>query len=341
MQMMREPLLTSRQRTKLSTGSPFFSCVYLVWFVCSPVPLHGLLVKSDMTIVDTIGCLRLPHYMSFLAKFVVGAIGVIALSNFLATMGMVAACIWTAQVHVGMAKNEAGFKVDAWSGPGEMLVYWLRWLLVLVIVRGFARWVVHWSADSDSRHRDMEAARGWLLLPETEAWIRSHHHVIIDTVNFTLFIVLSIVMVAVALHTGAAQDLAHFNLEPWQPLAVCSICFWCCGSFFCETVVKLVWMTISHDLARDAGKIEAIATIGSMVQISAGDPRLAQQDCCICLGRHDQDVHGLGSCATSCGHTFHLGCLSEWVETLRLREDGLTCPVCKTSLTSKPAEQIV
>ena len=54
------------------------------------------------------------------------------------------------------------------------------------------------------------------------------------------------------------------------------------------------------------------------------------QECSICLSKVNKPV-----CKTSCGHTFHITCLKEWLKT------NVTCPLCRKTLNDRKEEVLI
>lgn len=53
-------------------------------------------------------------------------------------------------------------------------------------------------------------------------------------------------------------------------------------------------------------------------------------ECSICLCKTNKP-----KCKTSCGHTFHISCLKEWLKS------NVTCPLCRTTINNDKEEVLV
>lgn len=336
---MEEPLLRGQaaeeQQQQLRPAEERSRSLLLcsLWFVFSPVPLGGLLVTKDLTIVTRAVCFHLPIYMSGLAKLLVHCISLATFYNVVATAGILIVCIWTCHVHVHVHAHH-GDDRGAPMVPGEDLVFWFRCLLGQLLVRGGVRALVHtWSKVGKAR---------------TTPLMRAQLELQYDAALFTGGMLMCIVQISAASRAGGARDLERFGLADWQQRAVGSFSFLCLVGSTLDISLRLAWFAVSAQVRRafwdHSGRAEkAQAIISNLAEIQAKDARAAEQECPICLTSHVEDTHGMGSCLTSCGHVFHRGCLSEWANSQLSSSESsqLACPVCRANLTVQRSEQVV
>lgn len=296
-------------------------CLFSAWFMFSPVPLHGMFVTDDLTVVTRAACFHLPNYMSFLARLVVRIISLVLVSNLLTALGLLLVCAWTSHVHVQHHKDMTN--LDS-TNPGEASVFWFRYLLGLAIFRVAARLVVHRTTKGDQRI--------------TKASKRAHIETWFDWMLFTAPMFMGCVQICSVVHAGGWQDLERLGFNSFERRATLVLSCLCIVGALSDIMVRVAWLHVAGQVYRDfccnAAKSEARATIDGLAEAKMEHP-LTHELCPICLTCHAEDAQGLGSCSMPCGHAFHRGCVSAWVNSLNFSESeslALACPVCRANL---------
>jgi len=287
-------------------------CFNLVALIFSPVPLRGMLVT---TIATRMACFRLPSYVPDESKLVFRSICLVMYTNFVGVIGMVCLCIriWQSQL---LEQHQHVIATLDQTVNVKIIVGGFPILLGLTFFRGAMRWVMRGVID----RRIMELSA------------KIQEEILLD-VTFAVSMLAGPLLIVSVMRAGGFEALEQCGWSWLERSAARGIsCVYVMGAF-AGSAIMFTWLRSAEQVYRD---LFAHATIYSLATMKQEHP-FAHEPCPICLTSHAEDMEGLGSCTTPCGHSFHRGCFASW---LNFRETlDPVCPCCRANLISENAEQ--
>eukprot|EP00928_Gymnodinium_smaydae_P042395 TRINITY_DN2855_c0_g1_i1.p1 TRINITY_DN2855_c0_g1~~TRINITY_DN2855_c0_g1_i1.p1 ORF type:complete len:332 (+),score=50.72 TRINITY_DN2855_c0_g1_i1:46-1041(+) len=278
----------------------FSTFFYLTCVAFCPVPLHGMLIS----IWTRRCCFQLPSDLSLAFKIMLQVMLLITVTNFVAAMGLVVACVWTSKIQGEYYK--AG-TLDL-RFPGEASVYWLRHFLLMMLVRGVARWLVRLVLEN-------EVLLARLL---KRPWFAEYA---LDLFAWTAPMVVCLVRLFRLVYICGSQPFEQFGMDPFQRQLIYGISWLCISSAAADLLLRFAWLLANEQVLLAHA---AITVIDSLPEVDIID------DCPICL---TAEVHSRGSCKLYCGHRFHRVCLLSWAKSKNV-ERIISCPICRSELVN-------
>lgn len=299
------------------------SCLYYLWFVFGPIPLHALATSIRIATLTSSCWLRLPTYLSVKSGIALRAIAALTYMNCIAGIGLclsmpvIVPAVQKYVAHMKALNETVVYPMEA-ENPGFVpldahgnelkvcplldLCFWIKFCLFIIAARCALRKAI--NVNIRTRGLDL-AGMAW-----TEYGV--------DMIMFSGLMILGAGRLFMALKSGAKKSLIENGASPLPAHLVEKLVWLFVETWMGDIAFRFSWMCISRLLEQDFIKSAGYHFVQLLPRAESSG------ECPICLADDENE-----SCRLPCGHIFHRQCMQDWMRSCP--DTSAACPMCRTT----------